>query len=97
MKIKMKKKKRNRGTFDHFQTLTGHIGTVRALAVSVTGRYLFSGSMDRTVMVIFFFSKNLIFNIQFNFNCIYLLKKKDLEFGEFPLYSNFISTRGRCK
>ena len=32
-------------------TLTGHTGTVLALALSAEGRTLFSGSMDRTVRV----------------------------------------------
>jgi len=53
----------NQGGFEHFQTLTGHIGTIRALATSSTGKYLFSGSVDSTVM---------IWNLE-NFLCIQTL------------------------
>jgi E3 ubiquitin-protein ligase TRAF7 len=38
-------------TYQHIKALTGHISIVTSLAVSLSGRYLFSSSVDTTVQV----------------------------------------------
>ena len=38
-------------TYEHLQSLDGHLGTIRSLAASVSGRFLFSGSVDKEVKI----------------------------------------------
>jgi len=71
------------GTLQYMQHLAGHVGAINSIVVSPSGRFLFTGSSDASVMVsycvalvsLFVFLEIIVFSLEALF---YILEQKNI-------------------